>query len=107
MCVLMIVQPVLGWMHHRNYVKFQRRTTISHAHIWYGRGIMIFGIINGGLGLNLSGASTTLIIAYSVVGVVVSMIYTGGAIHKMVQQRRKEHQPMSDTSNSALELMHT
>ncbi|KAM0385480.1 hypothetical protein ACHAPY_000016 [Fusarium culmorum] len=106
-CVLMIVQPVLGWMHHRNYVKFQRRTTISDAHIWYGRGIMIFGIINGGLGLNLSGASTTLIIAYSVVGVVVSMIYTGGAIHKMVQQRRKEHQPMSDTSNSALELMHT
>jgi hypothetical protein len=103
----MIVQPVLGWMHHRNYVKYQRRTTISHAHIWYGRGIMIVGIINGGIGLQLSGASTALIVAYSVVGVVVSMIYAGGAIYKMVLLRRKEHHVMSDdSSNSALEMMH-
>ncbi|KAG8676446.1 hypothetical protein FPOAC2_02543 [Fusarium poae] len=106
-CILMIVQPVLGWMHHRNYVKYQRRTTISHAHIWYGRGIMIVGIINGGIGLQLSGASTALIVAYSVVGVVVSMIYAGGAIYKMVLLRRKEHHVMSDdSSNSALEMMH-
>ncbi|RGP66094.1 hypothetical protein FSPOR_6920 [Fusarium sporotrichioides] len=84
-CILMIIQPVLGWIHHRNYVKHQRRTTVSHAHIWYGRGIMIVGIINGGIGLQLSGASTKLIAAYSVVGVIVSLIYTGGAVYKMVQ----------------------
>jgi sorbitol-specific phosphotransferase system component IIC len=102
----MIAQPVLGWMHHRNYVKYQRRTTISHAHIWYGRGMMILGIVNGGLGLQLSGASTGLAIAYAVVGVLVSIIYSWGAVHKMVERRRKEHQLItSDHSNSALELM--
>ncbi|EXA35203.1 hypothetical protein FOVG_13964 [Fusarium oxysporum f. sp. pisi HDV247] len=103
-CVLMIVQPVLGWMHHKNYVKYQRRTTISYGHIWYGRGIMIVGIVNGGIGLQLSGASTGLIAAYSVVGILVSAIYAAGAIHKMVQMKRKEHRLASDQSSSALEL---
>ncbi|KAH7150796.1 hypothetical protein DER46DRAFT_562262 [Fusarium sp. MPI-SDFR-AT-0072] len=103
-CVLMIVQPILGWMHHTNYVKYQRRTTISYGHIWYGRVIMIVGIVNGGIGLQLSGASTGLIVAYSVVGILVSAIYAAGAIHKMVQMRRKEHHLMSDQSSSALEL---
>ncbi|KAG5743419.1 hypothetical protein H9Q70_013869 [Fusarium xylarioides] len=103
-CILMIVQPVLGWMHHRNYVKYQRRTTISYGHIWYGRGIMIVGIINGGIGLQLSSASTGLIVAYSIVGILVSAIYAAGAVHKMVQMKRKEHELLSDPSNSALEL---
>ncbi|KAF4332340.1 hypothetical protein FBEOM_13863 [Fusarium beomiforme] len=103
-CVLMIVQPVLGWMHHRNYVKYQRRTTISYGHIWYGRGIMIVGIINGGIGLQLSGASTGLIAAYSVVGIIVSAIYAAGAVRKMFQLKRKQHPLASDPSHSALEL---
>lgn len=100
----MIVQPVLGWMHHKNYVKHQRRTTISYGHIWYGRGIMIVGIVNGGIGLQLSGASAGLIAAYSVVGILVSAIYAAGAIHKMVQMKRKENRLVSDQSSSALEL---
>ncbi|KAF5575514.1 uncharacterized protein FSUBG_13904 [Fusarium subglutinans] len=103
-CVLMIVQPVLGWMHHRNYVKYQRRTTISYGHIWYGRGIMVVGIINGGIGLQLSSASTGLIVGYSIVGILVSAIYAAGAVRKMVQMKRKEHELLSDPSNSALEL---
>ncbi|PCD25429.1 hypothetical protein AU210_014536 [Fusarium oxysporum f. sp. radicis-cucumerinum] len=103
-CVSMIVQPVLGWMHHKNYVKHQRRTTISYGHIWYGRGIMIVGIVNGGIGLQLSGASAGLIAAYSVVGILVSAIYAAGAIHKMVQMKRKENRLVSDQSSSALEL---
>ncbi|KAF5667414.1 cellobiose dehydrogenase [Fusarium denticulatum] len=103
-CVLMIVQPVLGWVHHRNYVKYQRRTTISYGHIWYGRGIMIVGIINGGIGLQLSSTSTGLIVGYSIVGILVSAIYAAGAARKMVQMKRKEHELLSDPSNSALEL---
>ncbi|KAI1037779.1 hypothetical protein LB503_009416 [Fusarium chuoi] len=103
-CILMIVQPILGWMHHRNYVKYQRRTTISYGHIWYGRAIMIVGIINGGIGLQLSSASTALIVGYSIVGILVSAIYAAGAVRKMVQMKRKEHELLSDPSNSALEL---
>lgn len=85
----MVAQPALGWLHHRNYVKYQRRTTVSVVHIWYGRGIMIVGIVNGGIGMQLSGASTGLIITYAVVGVFVSVIYAAGAVYKMVKLRRK------------------
>ncbi|KAH7252799.1 hypothetical protein BKA59DRAFT_544400 [Fusarium tricinctum] len=106
-CILMVVQPALGWLHHRNYVKYQRRTTISVVHIWYGRCIMIVGIVNGGIGMQLSGASTGMIIAYAVVGVVVSVVYAAGAVYKVVKLRRKEHHLISDTSNSALELTRT
>lgn len=45
----------------------QRRTIITHAHIWLGRIIITMGMINGGLGLQLTGVSTGSYIAYGVV----------------------------------------
>ncbi|KAM5344133.1 hypothetical protein ACJ41O_012670 [Fusarium nematophilum] len=89
-CVLMILQPILGWMHHRNYVKYQRRTLISYGHLWYGRALMIIGIANGGVGLQLAEASTGFVAAYAVVGVVIFSIYTAGAIYKERKLRRRE-----------------
>jgi hypothetical protein len=86
----MAVQPILGWIHHRNYVKHQRRTKVSYGHIWFGRALMVIGIINGGTGLQLSGASSGLIIAYSVIGAIVFSVYTGGVILKEVRLRGKE-----------------
>ncbi|KAF4448607.1 hypothetical protein F53441_8026 [Fusarium austroafricanum] len=83
-CGLMIVQPILGWLHHRNYLKYQRRTGISYGHLWYGRTLMIAGIVNGGLGLSLAGAPLGWIIAYSVIGLVTSLLYTAGAVRKTV-----------------------
>ncbi|KAL5610962.1 hypothetical protein FOBRF1_007079 [Fusarium oxysporum] len=106
-CMLMILQPVLGWMHHRNYVKYQRRTLISHVHLWYGRALMIIGIINGGIGLQLAKASASLIIAYAVIDVVASLTYAAGAICKEIKlhKRNKEIEAFSESSNSALELI--
>ncbi|CEI67553.1 hypothetical protein FVEN_g5648 [Fusarium venenatum] len=89
-CVLMVVQPILGWIHHRNYVKFQQRTKVSYGHIWFGRALMFIGIINGGTGLQLSGASSGPIIAYSVIGAIVFSIYTGGVVLKEVRLRGRE-----------------
>lgn len=68
---------------------------------------MVVGIVNGGIGMQFSGASTGLIVAYAVIGVLVSAIYAAGAVHKVAKLRRKEHHLISDTSNSALELMRT
>lgn len=100
----MIIQPILGWWHHKNYLRYERRTAISHAHLWYGRALMIIGIVNGGIGLQLSGASTGLIIAYAVVSIIVFAMYTAGSVRKMIRMRRKESRLMSDVSSSALEL---
>ncbi|KAF5639531.1 uncharacterized protein FTJAE_4869 [Fusarium tjaetaba] len=106
-CGLMVIQPILGGLHHRNFVKHQRRTGISHVHIWYGRALMILGIVNGGLGLQLAGASTKLIIGYGVVGLTTSLMYTAGAVRKMLRGAKKhQHEPMKyNGSYSAVALI--
>lgn len=61
MCLL--VQPILGYLHHVKYVQFQRRTTISHWHIWFGRAILVLGWVNiaGGLYLRREGIAVWLV----------------------------------------------
>ncbi|KAI1386854.1 CBD9-like protein [Hypoxylon trugodes] len=77
---LMGIQPILGMLHHRYFVKHQTRGLISHAHIWYGRSVIIMGIVNGGLGLKLATAANKYIIAYSVVAGVVFVTYIASAL---------------------------
>ncbi|KAH0536468.1 hypothetical protein FGG08_006649 [Glutinoglossum americanum] len=55
---LIVVQSVLGFLHHRAYLRTQRRTVVSHAHIWHGRLVILLGILNGFLGLHLAGRSS-------------------------------------------------
>lgn len=68
---------------------------------------MMIGIVNGGIGLQLASASTGLIVAYSVVGVIVFLMYIAGAVRKEMALRRKNKgmAPLDTTSNSALELV--
>ena len=73
-CVLAI-QPALGFIHHSQFAKTGSRGIFSHAHIWWGRIWLILGVINGGLGMQLTGASKSLIIAYSVIAVVMYLVY--------------------------------
>lgn len=51
-----VLQGIFGYSHHVNYKKVQRRTKISHYHIWLGRGLLVGGNFNIGLGLKLAGA---------------------------------------------------
>ncbi|GAB0132891.1 hypothetical protein EsDP_00001312 [Epichloe bromicola] len=88
-CALMGIQPVLGWLHHLHYVKTQSRGGFSYAHIWYGRGLMILGIVNGGLGLQAANPSTRFIVAYSVIAGITSIIYTA-SIAVGISKRRKQ-----------------
>lgn len=71
----MVIQPFLGFAHHRNYVQTQSRGAVSHAHIWWGRGLLVLGVVNGGLGLQLSNERNSLVIAYSVIGGIVFLLY--------------------------------
>jgi len=74
---LLLVQGVLGYQHHTTYLRTQKRSGWSYAHIWLGRGVIIAGIINGGLGLDLprAKAPTGAIVAYSIVAAVVVVAY--------------------------------
>lgn len=66
---------------------------------------MIVGIINGGLGLQLSGASTGVVAAYAVLSILVSAIYVAGVVRKMARRGKAKHRLDSPTSNSGMELM--
>ncbi len=69
------IQPFLGVLHHRHYVVNQARGAVSHVHIWWGRSLMAIGVINGGIGLQISNASNDVIAVYAVIAAVIFVCY--------------------------------
>lgn len=88
MCALLGLQPVLGWLHHRRFVqaKASGRGWASYVHRWGGRCLILLGVVNGGLGLQLAGPRRTFTIAYCTVTAVVASVTAAVAV---VLQRRK------------------
>lgn len=68
--ILLLVQPFLGFIHHRDFKALQRRTIFSYLHVWGGRITIILGIVNGGLGCQLAGAGDTLKLAYTIIAAI-------------------------------------
>lgn len=76
----LVFQPIGGLIHHYMYKKYQRRTIWATTHVWWGRIILTLGIINGGLGLMLSGNTVKGEIAYGVIAGVMWLIWMAVAI---------------------------
>lgn len=87
LCCLVSLQPALGWLHHQHYVKHQRRGAVSHAHIWYGRALIILGMVNGGLGLQLAGLDRHFVIAYCTIAGVFAALYVASVALGAVKRR--------------------
>ncbi|PLB50662.1 hypothetical protein P170DRAFT_445933 [Aspergillus steynii IBT 23096] len=66
--VLLLFQPFIGLIHHFRFRKTQKPGKWTRLHVWYGRVLILLGIINGGLGLELAANTTGGEIAYGVVG---------------------------------------
>lgn len=98
---LLGIQPILGWIHHSSYKRYQRRTFISHVHIWYGRILMALGVVNGGLGMQLASTDTKYRIAYAVVSGVIGGLYIGSAIWGAIKRRRAPLASSSKNSGSS------
>jgi len=84
--ILVLIQPILGMVHHRAYKRVGGRTGWSHGHIWLGRIIITLGIINGGLGFLLANNTSTGPIAYAVVAAIFFIGYIGATI---IGERRR------------------
>ncbi|KAL7927374.1 hypothetical protein ACQKWADRAFT_276493 [Trichoderma austrokoningii] len=54
---LLLVQALLGWRHHMDFIRIFRRTWISHTHIYLGFAILLAGWANVISGLVLYGFS--------------------------------------------------
>ena len=51
----LLLQPVTGLVHHLLYKRRGAPNVATYPHMWWGRAVTTLGIINGGLGLMLSG----------------------------------------------------
>ncbi|KAK1755064.1 hypothetical protein QBC47DRAFT_423243 [Echria macrotheca] len=67
---LLAIQPVLGFIHHKHFLATGARGPVSYAHVWYGRALLVLGVINGGVGLNMAEERSGLRIAYAIVAIV-------------------------------------
>ncbi|MCJ1277685.1 hypothetical protein MMC21_005499 [Puttea exsequens] len=63
----LLFQPISGVIHHYIYKKHGKRSFWTPSHVWWGRVIITLGMINGGLGLQLSGDTIKGEIAYGVI----------------------------------------
>jgi hypothetical protein len=53
-CTIVVFQPVLGSLQHMYFKRTGRRSVYGYMHRWIGRGAIILGIINNGLGFRLA-----------------------------------------------------
>lgn len=86
--VLVLLQPALGWFHHRQFKLYQRRTIVSYLHLVNGRLIIILGMINGGLGLKVSRAPKKFKIAYGVLAGVVGVAWLAVTVFTEVRKAK-------------------
>jgi hypothetical protein len=85
----LFLQPFIGLIHHSRYKKLGRRQIWSYLHMWNGRLMIPLGIINGGLGLKLAGASNQIKIAYAVVAAVMFVLWVLFSILSSFRRRRQ------------------
>jgi uncharacterized membrane protein (DUF485 family) len=51
---LILIQPLMGILQHRHFKKTGGKSVFAYIHRWVGRGAIILGIINNGLGFQLA-----------------------------------------------------
>jgi hypothetical protein len=96
----LLLQPLTGAAHHLLYRRDgHRRKLLAVPHVWWGRAFVTVGIINGGLGLQLSGNTTKGIIAYGVVAGVVWIAW----VLVFVKGYTKNKKPRTGSQEKSLE----
>jgi Cytochrome domain of cellobiose dehydrogenase len=92
---LVLFQPALGVIRHRQHRRGGKKTIFGHVHPWLGRILILIGIINGGLGLHISGdvgseeVPKWSVIVYGVVAGVVGVLYIAVASGFGLFRKRK------------------
>ena len=75
--VLLPIQLYFGWYHHHRYVldKPTSRRWFTHVHLWLGRGIIVLGMINCGLGLHEAFVDKVWVAAWFIVCALLAIFY--------------------------------
>ena len=99
--VALFFQPFLGVIHHSRFKKLGRRQVWSHLHLWNGRLMIPLGIINGGLGLRIAGAPSSMKIAYAVIAAVMVAVWLIMAVLSEVRRGRRSRRESRRSSQLA------
>lgn len=93
----LLFQVALGYFHHLQYQKTKRRSWLSHLHLWLGRGVIIFGMINAVLGFLLADNKNIAIGA----GILCFIIILSSAIIVIWGNRRRRSKVKMSSANSS------
>jgi len=85
----LLLQPVTGLVHHLLYKHRGRPNGATYPHIWWGRAVITLGIINGGLGLQLTENTTNGAIAYGVVAGFMWLLWMAVILLAFIKSRGK------------------
>lgn len=86
-----VVQWGLGFWHHRLFKITKRPTRYGPIHRFFGQSILVFAVVNGGIGLTWSYASIRVVVGYIIVVVVVGITVVAAVVWKRFTSRsRKE-----------------
>jgi len=92
--IVLIFQPISGLLHHLGYRRHGHRTFISFIHVWFGRIFIVLGMINGGLGLYITGnTSYGHITAYAVIAAMIFIVWMIAALFGEVKRFRGDVPP--------------
>jgi hypothetical protein len=88
---LMTVQILIGVWHHSNFKRTKTRTWRHTLHVWYGRILIIMGVIDGGLGYKLAAnASRAELDSYIVIVVLSFVTYVGVIVADLLRKKPEE-----------------
>lgn len=90
--VIILLQPIMGILQHRYFKKTGGRSIFGIVHCWIGRGAIVLGMINSGLGFQLAERNTIVpnrsyIRNYVLLGVLVSVWISVIILDKFIWQR--------------------
>lgn len=74
---LFLLQPLIGLWHHRLQKAGKGNRFLHQGHIWFGRVLIILGLVNGGTGLDLAANSPGGEKVYGSLAGVVGILYIG------------------------------
>lgn len=84
----LFAQPASGLAHHLLYKKQGRPNIATLPHVFWGRAVVTLGIINGGLGLQLSGNTKKGEIAYGVLAGIMWVLWMSVILLSFLKTRR-------------------
>ncbi|KAM0255538.1 hypothetical protein ACHAQJ_005685 [Trichoderma viride] len=75
---IILFQPILGIMQHRHFKKTGGKSIFAYLHRWIGRGSVLLGMINTGLGFQLAQKNVIIhrssyVRSYVILGILVSI----------------------------------